>query len=246
MLQGKNAVITGCNRGIGKACMEVFARQGANLWVCVREKNSEFLEYVDFLRESCQVECTPLFFDLLDTQAMKEAYMTIKKEKKPVDILVNNAGAVHSALYRMTDEKSVREMNDINLIGGMNLTQYILKIMSRQRSGAIVNLASSGGIDCNAGRVAYNISKAAVIAATKTLAKEVGTLGIRVNAVAPGLTKTDMALNHTPKELMDDTLMHTALGRMGEPKEIANVIAFLASDYASYVTGQVWRVDGGM
>lgn len=246
MLAGKNAIITGCNRGIGKAILEVFAKSGADIWACVRNQTVEFDNYCKHLEQVHGIEIIPLPFDMTDQAAMKEAFLTIKRSKKTADILVNNAGIVYSGLFQMTDMEIMNQVNQVNLLAGMQLTQYVLKIMLRQKSGSIINIASSGGLDCNPGRSAYNASKAAVIALTKTLAKEVGAQGIRVNAVAPGLTKTDMALNNTPQDLMEKEIAGSALQRIGEPEEIANVIEFLASDRASFVTGQVWRVDGGM
>ena len=245
-LHGKTAVITGCNRGIGKACVEKMASEGVNIWACYRTKNDEFERYLSEIAEKNHIIIRSLVFDMTDEEGMKAAFETIRKTKEPVDILVNNAGIVYTGMYQMTDVSKAQELFEINACAGMRLTQYILKLMTRQKSGSIINIASSGGIDCNPGRVAYNMSKAAVIAATKTLAAEVGNRGIRVNAIAPGLTETDMAMQNTPEDVMNDTIRNTALGRMGKPEEIANVVSFLASDEASYVTGQVWRVDGGM
>ena len=226
--------------------MEVFATQGANIWACVRQESDEFKACISSLMDSCNVQITPLFFDLTDETGIKAAYKTIKERGASVDVLVNNAGIVYSGLYRMTGLSTFREMNEINVYGGICLTQYILKSMTRQKSGSIVNIASSAGIDGNAGRSAYNMSKAAVISLTKTLSMEVGRQGIRVNAVAPGITRTDMALDHTPEDVLEREISETALGRIGEPEEIAKVVAFLASDEAAYITGQVIRVDGGM
>ncbi|MCM1185088.1 MAG: SDR family oxidoreductase [Lachnoclostridium sp.] len=246
MLQGKNAVITGSNRGIGKATAEVFAANGCNLWVCARREQDEFWDWCRNLSKEKNVRVEPLFFDFMDDDGMHLAFDSIKKSGIPVDILVNVAGAVFNANYLMTQKNKLEELFNINYFSQVQWTQYIIKLMRKQKKGSIVNVTSSGAIDGNAGRTAYNASKAAIISTTKTMARELGIYGIRVNAIAPGLTDTDMARDYTPEEIMTREIESSSLKRIGKPEEIANVIAFLASDLSSYVTGQTWRVDGGM
>ncbi|MCM1082961.1 MAG: SDR family oxidoreductase [Clostridium sp.] len=246
MLQGKNAIITGTNRGIGKAVAETFASNGCNLWVCARKKQEDFLDWCKMLSETKNIRVEPLFFDFNDDSGMRLAFDAIKKSGIAVDILVNVAGAVFNANYLMTQKNKLEELFNINYFSQVQWTQYIIKIMRKQKKGSIINVASSGAIDGNAGRTAYNASKAAIISTTKTMAREMGVYGIRVNAVAPGLTDTDMAREYTPEDVMAHEIEGSSLKRIGRPEEIANVIAFLASDFSSYVTGQTWRVDGGM
>lgn len=246
MVNNKNVIVTGTNRGIGKAIVQTFAQNGANVWACARNNNNLFEDWCNKISEENNVWVKPVYFDFEDFDKMKKAFLKIKQEKQDIDILVNVAGIVENATYLMTSQKSLNKIFEVNYFSQIQFTQYITKIMMRQKKGSIVNIASSAGIDANVGRTAYNASKAAVISTTKTMSKELGNYNIRVNAVAPGLTNTDMAIYNTPKDVMDYEIQHCSLKRIGEPNEIANVVVFLASDLASYVTGQVWRVDGGL
>jgi 3-oxoacyl-[acyl-carrier protein] reductase len=247
LLTGKTALVTGCNRGIGRAIMGSFAHSGATVWACAREASGELSDHVGRLARETGATIKPLFFDLTDGDAMKAAIKTVMSAKSPVHVLVNNAAAIQTSLFQMTSVESMRGLFEVNFFSQMQLTQLVAKLMVRHRAGgSIVNISSSAAIEGNAGRVAYASSKAALIAATKVLSKELATHGIRVNAVAPGLTQTDMMEQSTPQEYLDQTLQRTCLERVGEPSEIAEAVTFLASDRSSYMTGQVLRVDGGM
>lgn len=246
MLKEKNAIVTGANRGIGNAIVEDFACNGANIFACARTETEGFKNWCNELEKKYQVEITPLFFDLNDEAAVKGAFQTIKSSGKKIDILANVAGCTFNANVQMTSIKKMEELFETNLFSQIRLTQYILKLMTRQKSGSIVFIASSAGLDDNAGRSAYNASKAGVISVARTLSKEVGGMGIRVNAIAPGLTDTDMARDFTPEDIFENEIQKTSLKRIGKPEEIAHVATFLGSDLSSFVTGQVWRVDGGM
>lgn len=246
LLKDKTVVLTGCNRGIGKAILEVFAKNGASIWACVRQLNDEFIDHIQGVASECQVRITPVPFDLTDEGQVKEGIKTIRSAKQPVDILVNNAGIIFTALFQMTSVNKMKEVFEINYFSQMLLTQSITKIMTRQKCGSIVNISSSAAIEGNEGRTAYAASKAAVIASTKVMAKELAMYNIRVNAIAPGLTETDMMQESTSKEALEYTLQRISMKRVGYPEEIANVVLFLSSELSSYITGQVLRVDGGM
>ncbi len=246
LIKGKTAVITGCNRGIGKALLEVFAKNGANVWACVRKPDVDFTEYIKGLVAEIGVKIKPVYFDLQDSEQIKEGVKTIRSAKEPIDILVNNAGVIHTSLFQMTSIDKMREMFELNLFSQMLLTQQISKIMMRQKSGSIINLSSSAAIEANEGRTAYAASKSALITSTQVLSKELAGCGIRVNAIAPGLTQTDMMVESTPEDILANTLQRISMKRVGRPEEIANTALFLASDLSSYMTGQVLRVDGGM
>ena len=246
LLKNKNTVITGCNRGIGKEIVRVFAENGANIWACVRRESGTFSKYINNLEQKHSVSINPVYFDLSDEEQIKTGVKTIKETKEPVDILVNNAGAIFTALFQMTSMQKLKEMFEINYFSQMLLTQYISRIMMRQKSGSIINISSSAAIEGNEGRTAYASAKAAMITSTKVLAKELAPYNIRVNAVAPGLTQTEMMESSTPEDALKQTLNRICMKRVGQPEEIANSVLFLASDLSSYMTSQVLRVDGGM
>lgn len=241
--QGKTVFITGTNRGIGKAILEAFAERGAKLIAHARKPSQEFENALLNLSQKHNVSITPIYFDLNDTEAMKTAVketLTIGK----INILINNAGTQHGGFFLMTPVRKMQDIFEINLFAQMRLTQMLLKPMLAQKSGNIINIASISGLDMKPGHSAYGVSKAALIAWTKVLAAEVGSSGVRVNAIAPGLTDTDGGefMETKAKSAM---LEASVLKRLGKPEEIASVTCFLASDAASFVNGQIIRVDGG-
>lgn len=246
LLKGKNAVLTGSNRGIGKAILEVFTKNGANVWACARKPEDKFTSYIKKLAKETGVKISPVYFDLQDTQQVKEGINTILSTKEPIDVLVNNAGIIHTASFQMTSIDKMKEIFEVNFFSQMLLTQYISRTMTRQKKGSIINISSSAAIEGNKGRIGYASSKAALICSTKVMAKELAAYNIRVNAIAPGLTETDMMRGSTPENALESTLQRTCMKRVGEPVEIANAVLFLSSDLSSYMTGQVLRVDGGM
>ena len=246
LLKNKTVVLTGCNRGIGKAILGVFAKNGASIWACVRQLDDDFIDFTKGVEDDHEVNITPVPFDLADEGQVKEGINTIRSAKQPVDILVNNAGVIFTALFQMTSVAKMKEVFEINYFSQILLTQSITKIMARQKAGSIINISSSAAIEGNEGRMAYASSKAAIIASTKVMAKELAMYNIRVNAIAPGLTETDMMQGSTSKEALDFTLQRICMRRVGKPEEIANVALFLSSELSTYMTGQVLRVDGGM
>lgn len=239
-----NAIITGSNRGIGLATLKKFIKQGINVWACMRTQDNDLEKKFRQYSEQYNVWIRPVYFDLLDEEQVKEGIRTIMLQKETVDILVNNAGMPFGALMLMTPMNKLHEVFQVNFFSQILMMQLVAKKMIRQKSGAIINLASVGGIEANSGYLAYGSSKSAIIWATKSIAKELAEFGIRVNAVAPGLTDTGMG-NYKSEDELEKTLARTPLGRMAEPEEIAEAIYFLASDSASYITGQILQVDGG-
>jgi 3-oxoacyl-[acyl-carrier protein] reductase len=246
ILGNKNAIITGCARGIGKSMLVAFAENGANIWACCRTPSPEFESFAAELATANKIKITPVYFDLNNTASMKEAIKAIMAEKVSVDVLVNNAGITHNALFQMTSMDKMREVFEVNFFAQMVLSQYIVKLMVRQKSGSIINISSSAALDANPGRGAYGASKAAVICMTRAMAHELAEYNIRVNAIAPGITDTDMVGASMSEAIIEATLQRTRLKRIGKPAEIANAAVFLASDYSTYMTGEVLRVDGGL
>lgn len=245
-LQGKTAIITGTNRGIGLAALEVFAANGASVYAHARKETPEFLSLADGLSGRHGTDILPLCFDLTDYEAMKLKMKEIVSSKRPIDILVNNAGAVaESASFLMTPTGKMKSVFEVNFFAQMALTQYVARMMTRRRSGSIINVSSTAALDGDPAQLEYIASKAAVIGATKKLAIELGDYNIRVNAIAPGLVDTDMA-SAMKEGLKSRTIEGVIMRRMARPEEIAGAMLFLASDMSSYVTGQTIRVDGGM
>lgn len=245
ILKGKNIIITGTNRGIGKAMLEEFAKNGANVWAHARKETAEFKELIAMLSDKYKVEIRPIYFDLTDYDAMKVVVKEIMSSKIPVDALVNNAGITYNALFQMSTQDNLRQQFEVNFFSVFMFTQYISKLMVREKKGSIVNIASTAGLDGNPGKSVYGATKAAVIAMTRSVSAELGESGIRANCIAPGITETEM-LSTMPEAVVKEARETSDLKRGGLPSEIASTAVFLASDLSSYITGQVVRVDGGL
>ena len=246
LLKGKTAVVTGCNRGIGKKILEIFSENKATVFACVRNVNEEFKSFLNELTKKFNNQIIPIQFDLIDENKIKVAANDILASNKPIDILVNNAATIHTALFQMTSIKKLKEMFEINFFSQTIFTQYILKSMIKNKKGSIVYISSSSALDGNEGRSAYSSTKAAIITQAKVLSRELGVHNIRVNSIAPGLTDTDMMKENHKKEIVNEIISRTSLRRIADPKEIANIVLLLSSDLTSYITGQNIRVDGGM
>lgn len=244
MLTGKTAIITGANRGIGLATVEVFAEQKAVIWACAHTQSDEFEDKIAEIANRNSTIIYPVYFDVKDKTAVKNAVKTIGKSAKSMDILVNNAGVSVKAFLNMMSYEMMREALEVNFFSQVYLTQCVSRYMIKAKTGSIINVASVSGIVNSQGDIAYGSSKAASIFSTKTMALELGSDGIRVNSVSPGFIDTDMWKTRK-REVYDKVLSETPLGRQGKPREVANVILFLASNMSSYITGQNIVVDGG-
>ncbi|QIZ47632.1 SDR family NAD(P)-dependent oxidoreductase [Dickeya zeae] len=245
LLKGKNVLITGTRRGMGKSMVEAFAANGANIYAHARQETPDFVSYIQSIASKYQVEIWPLYFDMTDSIGMKAAIKKLMTEKKTIHALVNNAGITLNSLFQMTTEDILRRQFEVNFFSVFLFTQYVSKLMVRQKTGSIINISSTAGEDGNPGKSAYGASKAAVMAMTKSIAAELGEYGIRANSIAPGVTDTDM-LETLPASVLDEAIKNTKILRVGKPEEIADTAVFLASDLSTYITGQVIRVDGGL
>lgn len=243
-LTGKVALITGASRGIGQAVALEMARAGADIAVNYSGSEAAAQATVDQVkalgRKAIMVKANVADAD--EVAAMVEA---VQAEFGHIDILVNNAGITRDTLLMRMKDSDWDDVININLKGVYLVTKAVSKLMMKQRSGRIINMSSVVGVTGNAGQANYSASKAGVIGFTKTCAKELASRGILVNAIAPGFIHTDMT-DVLPDKVKEATLAAIPLHRMAEPKEVASVAVFLASEYASYITGQVLNVDGGM
>lgn len=244
VLEGKTAIVTGGSRGIGRAIAELFAREGANVVITRITESPSTQEIIANLR-TYGVQAEAKVFDVADFERAHEAVREIQKNYGTIDILVNNAGITRDDLLMRMSEKAWDEVIAVNLKSAFNLIHAITPIMMRQRAGSIVNMTSVVGINGNAGQANYAAAKGGIIALTKSVAKELGGRGIRANAIAPGFVDTDMT-QAIPEEARKEWIKSIPLRRCGTPEDIAQAALFLASDAASYITGQILSVCGGM
>ncbi len=242
-LQDKVAIITGGSRGIGFATAQTFLREGASVILCAsREETAQ--KAVGALRaEFPHAKVEGIWPNLANFAEVKEAFDRILREYGRIDILVNNAGVSESTPFEKYTEELFDKVMDLNVKGLYNCTRAVTDAMTAQGSGVILNTSSMVSIYAQPSGMAYPTSKFAVNGMTRALARELGPKGIRVNAVAPGITETDM-MKAVPKEVIAPLIARIPLGRLGQPEDIANAFLFLASDEASYISGVVLQVDG--
>jgi 3-oxoacyl-[acyl-carrier protein] reductase len=244
-LSGRVAYVTGSTRGIGNAIARLFASHGAAVVVNGRQSAAAIAALAEELTAEAGTPCIGIHADQRDPEAIKQAYARIYSAYGRLDVLVNNAGILEDALLGMIPESSIGDTFEVNSIALIRNMQIATRLMRRGRTGSIINMSSIMGIHGNPGEVAYAASKAAVIGMTKAAAKELAPTGIRVNAIAPGFIDTDLTRS-IPRAAFEQRLASIGMGRIGRPEDVANVALFLASDAASYVTGQVIGVDGSM
>ena len=240
----KVAMITGATRGIGKQIALTLANEGYNIVLNYRTKNDELIQAKNEI-ESKNVNCLTVQGDVTNFEDCKQMIERAINEFGKVDVLVNNAGITKDMLLARMKEEDFKQVIDVNLVGTFNMTKNVISYMMKARNGRIINISSVVGIAGNAGQTNYSASKAGIIGFTKSLAKEVASRNILVNAVAPGFIETNMT-DVLKQEVKDEIAKNIPLKRMGTPKDVANVVKFLASEDSSYITGQVISVDGGM
>ena len=235
LLENKVCIITGAAQGIGRQIAEQFAADGAIVYACDRQ---------EFTTDNAKIH--PIVIDITDAASVKTNLMQIFKAEGRIDCLVNNAGIVYNRKIGMIMREETERMFLVNVIAVLELIQLCSRLMARNGGGSIVNIASVTAVLGSPGQVAYSATKGAIISMTKSAAKELAPQGIRVNAVAPGIVQTERfaELYESDGSKIDERIQRSALGRLGTPEDIAHACAFLASNNASYVSGQILGVDG--
>lgn len=240
MLTEKHILVTGASRGIGKAVAKVCCALGAKVYLAGRDDQA-----LEALALELGHNATAFSYDVTDQSQVKEAFGHIQKYVGKLDGLVNNAGIMLDAPLAMTKLEDLQLQLNVNSVAAFHHSQLASRLMTKQRCGSIVNLCSVVGEQGSAGQSAYATSKAALSGMTKSLAKELAPIGVRVNGVAPGFIETEL-VNHYSVEQRNSALQNIALKRPGLASEVADLISFLLSDHAAYITGQIIAIDGGM
>lgn len=243
-LEKKTAIVTGGSRGIGRAICVALAKEGANVVTCYAHGAEGANETVR-LCEEYGVKAMAVQTDVANNEDVQALVTKVKEEYGSIDILVNNAGITRDNLLLKMNEDDFTDVINTNLKGAFLFIKHASKIMLKQRSGHIINISSVVGVRGNAGQTNYSASKAGMIGMTKSVAKELGSRGITVNAVAPGFIETDMTAK-LPEAVVEENLKSIPMRCLGNVDDVANLVTFLASEQARYITGQVICVDGGM
>ena len=242
LLKDKVCLVTGASKGIGRAIVEVYAKQRAIVYANARTPES-LDDWAKDLSEKYHTKIIPVYFDVTDLTEVKKVVMQIKSSEKRIDVLVNNAGMVTYEMIPMVQMDTFRLMLEVNVVGAFNLLQIVSRIMSRQKSGSIINISSIVADKGAKGQVSYATTKGALISMTKSAAKELASSKIRVNAVAPGMVATERFVNIF-EDKFKDKIDNIGMNRLAEPHEVADLCVFLGSDMSTYVTGQVIGIDG--
>lgn len=245
VLENKVCLVTGAAQGIGKSIAAHFAAEGAVVYACDRIPG-KIEEWIQAGSKEEKTKIVPVYFDLTDAAEAKKAVTEIYRKEGRIDALVNNAGVVINKRIGMITRPEIEQMFRVNVFAVIELVQLVGRLMARRHAGSIVNIASVTAVLGSPGQMVYSATKGAVISLTKSAAKELAPQGIRVNAVAPGIVKTERfaELYEADGDKIDARIQKIALGRLGTPQDIAAACAFLASDRAAYISGQILGVDG--
>lgn len=245
LLEEKTIIVTGSSRGMGRQMITLFAENGANIFAHARGRSKEHEECCMGLSCKYSVKVIPIYFDLRYESEIKNGIKEIRGYKMPIDGLVNNAGISYTALAQMTSMEELRKIMEVNFFAPYLITQYISKMMCRNKKGSIVNISSSSALDGNPGLSAYGSSKAALVCMTKSMAAEFGDHNVRVNAICPGVTDTNM-ISGMAEKIRNIQKEASFLKKIADPLDIAQAAMFLLSDLSQYITGQLLSVDGGV
>lgn len=234
LLEGKICLVTGASGGIGRSIAEHFAAEGATVYTCARKKGS-----IDDLG-------IPSYFDIRDIKSVKALFQKIKKEQGNLDVLVNNAGITNNEVIGMIREDTVEELFSVNVFAPLQVLQIAARLMRQKKQGSIINISSIVGVEGSAGEVAYSGTKGAIISITKSASKELASEHIRVNAIAPGYTDTNLFRNaiNNDDERLQKFIGNVRFGRLAHPDDIAEACVWLASDRSCFVTGQIIGING--
>ena len=245
LLSGKICLVTGAGRGIGRVISEQLASDGAVVYAADLAMG-EMEPWAAEKSVECDTKIVPMVMDVTDTAAVKAGLMSIHKTEGRIDVVVNNAAIIQNQKLGMVTKPMLEKMFAVNVFAVIDMMQIVSRLMARTGGGSIVNIASVTGVVGSPGQVAYSSTKGAVISATKSAAKELSPMQIRVNAVAPGIIRTERfeELYEATGDKIDQRISRIALGRLGTPQDVANAVAFLASDRASYISGHILGVDG--
>ncbi|WP_438966807.1 SDR family NAD(P)-dependent oxidoreductase [Flavobacterium sp.] len=244
LLANKICIVTGASKGIGKAVATLLAKNGAVVYATGRDIDA-IKDWALEVSNTYHTRVVPLGLDVTDYDTVKKQILEIKSKEGQIDVLVNNAGMVTYEMIPMIDMNQFNKMWEVNVTAVLFLTQLVSRIMSRQKKGSIINISSLVGEKGASGQTAYAATKGAVIALTKSAAKELAPQGIRVNAIAPGMVATDRFLNEMESKFKNKTEA-IGMGRLAEPEEVAELCVFLASNASAYITGQVIGIDGSI
>ncbi len=246
LLKNGCGVVTGCNRGIGLSILNNLSKNGADIFACVRNIDDQFINLKKKIEKENNNKIEVIQLDLKSELSVKSAVEKINSFDQKINFIVNNGATIHNKLFQMTKMDEFYEVFKINFFNQVLFTQGLMRSLIKKKEGSIIFLSSSAAKDGNIGRAAYSSSKSALSSFSKVLSRELGAYGIRVNSISPGLIDTEMMKNSTSKDYLENIMKDIPLRRIGEPIDISNFVLFLISDYSKYITGQDFRIDGGL